>query len=305
MKELVGRVELLMVTMVIVASCLLIPAAKPHIDVRQSAVEAFDNLARLRGECQADMLKDRPGVAAYERPLNTYSRRLYSEEAPSRPPERWILINAVPVSVLLELQTGLQATWVSYHDMWDDPGQDYKQCPGYLSALGKSADELLVAYYYTGAENPATTPLVDLDSKFNASIKVPYLDGSFSFLIVLRIVFVVVCFSLLYLIVLLGSLRGISGCGSLLDYGPLIFCQSSRLALFVGIVWLLAPFAIFIYLLWAQIASGTEVFSFTVIVLVCTVWLITEVYRFRGQVLSSRTNPGPQPDGTADAAPHG
>ena len=154
-----------------------------------------------------------------------------------------------------------------------------------MQSLKRATDDLLVAYYYTGAANPTSTPLVDLDSRFNANIKVPYIDGTFPFKIVLRLVFALVLASAVYIVALLRSLRRIRKHRSRLDYGPLVFCQPGVIAAVLSAAWLLVPTAIYVYLFSVAVAPGAEGIVLTAVIAAATGWLMREAYLFRVGVL--------------------
>lgn len=174
---------------------------------------------------------------------------------------------------------------MGYHDLWRSDKEQYAKCPGYLETTKSATNNVLAAYYYTGSANPTSTPLVDLDSKFNANIKVPYIDGTFPFKVVLRLVFAFVLSSIVYIVSLLRSLRRIRKHRSRLEYGPLIFCQPGLIAGILSGAWLMVPTAIYLYLFSAGVAPGAEGILCTFVIAAATGWLLREAYLFRVNVL--------------------
>lgn len=128
MKEIVTRIELLLLAMVVVASSLLIPAVKPSLDVRRASVDVFDAVIRLKVDCSADIQKAAPRLAQNGVVLERYQTRLYSEEAAANTAERWSLINVISTSVVLEVQAKVQPTWIGFHDLWIDNKETATKC---------------------------------------------------------------------------------------------------------------------------------------------------------------------------------
>lgn len=286
MKDVANRIELLLLTMIVVASCLVIPAARPRVSLQHAAIGAIDSTIHLREECGPNLVEESSSGARYDSLFEKYKRRLYSEEAGSSVDEKWSAISPVSVLLILELQSRVQPTWVRYHDAWDDdPEGQFSSCIGYMKRLQKSTADLLRAYYYTGSSSPESTLLVDLDSKFNASIRIPYIDGAFSLDVVMRVVFTIVSVVVAYIIVLLRSITRIRKRQVRWNFGALIFAQPGIGAGILSIILVLGPAVTYTYLVAVGISDSIETRTFAALIVAQTIWLTWEVYRFRLRTL--------------------